>query len=90
MSDDFMFDRYTRIKKKSQFRIFIIGIILICCLNLYLVISGVTKTYNWTIEKLTTTNEGLIIQIIELVAFLSGVIFFIEMVVLIILYLKSP
>jgi len=84
-----MADKYRENKKKTLFRTFLLIIIDFTCLNIYLVISGITHNFNWTVERLTTTTEGLIIQFIQLIAILGSILLFLHIVILIGLYLKG-
>ncbi|MFX1233088.1 MAG: hypothetical protein ACFFBY_00905 [Promethearchaeota archaeon] len=61
-------------KESVRFRIFIFIIIEFLCLIYYYVISGITGNYSWTIIELTTTIEGFLIQIINLIAIIIGLI----------------
>lgn len=61
-------------KESVRFRIFVFIIIEFLCLIYYYVISGVAGNYSWTIIELTTTIEGFLIQIINLIAIIIGLI----------------
>jgi hypothetical protein len=78
-----------QIKKKTVFRIFLIAIIVFTCLNIYVVLSGVTHDFNWNEERLTATIEGFIVQIVVLIALLGVIALFIHILIIIVLYLKG-
>lgn len=61
-------------KESVRFRIFILIIIEFLCLIFYFVISGIARTFSWTIIELTTTIEGVFIQIINLIAIIIGIV----------------
>ena len=76
-------------KKRVRFRLFILAIIEITCANIYLVLSGSTGSFDWTIERLTTTVEGFVIQVIQLIAFFAGIIIAIYVIMYLLLIAKG-
>ncbi|TFF84527.1 MAG: hypothetical protein EU552_00430 [Promethearchaeota archaeon] len=90
MATDFAFENYNKKKKNALFRIFIFSLIEITFINIYFIISAITGVFDWTVELLTTTGEGFIIQIIRLVATVIGIYIFIEIMVYVALILNAP
>ncbi|NHJ22220.1 MAG: hypothetical protein EAX91_14840 [Candidatus Lokiarchaeota archaeon] len=63
-------------KKTNLFLLAIIAVIQISLYNLYFIISAITGDFNWTIERLTTTPVGFLVQIIDLILTINGVLLF--------------
>lgn len=63
-------------KKTNLFLLAIFAVIQISCYNLYFIISAITGDFNWTIERLTTTTVGILIQIIDLILTVNGLLLF--------------
>ncbi|MFX1496019.1 MAG: hypothetical protein ACFFBH_00695 [Promethearchaeota archaeon] len=61
-------------RESVRFRIFILVIIEFLCLIYYFVISGIARNFSWSTIELTTTIEGLLIQIVNLIAIVIGII----------------
>ena len=76
-------------QKETIFKIFIFGIIEFICINFYLIISGVAGHLLWSVEQLTTTPEGMAIQILNLIILVDGIVLFVYLVVFVILFLTS-
>jgi len=76
-------------EKDSLFKIFIFSVIQLFCFNIHTIISALTGDFNWTVERLTSSFEGNIIQIIELILMINGIIIFLYVVVFLILLLKD-
>jgi len=72
-------------KKQNLFKIFLYGMIEVICFNLYIIISGSEGNFNWTVERLTSTPAGMVIQAIFLIATIIGFIFVIQLIVYILL-----
>ena len=72
-------------KKQSLFKIFIYGMIEVICFNLYFIISGLEGSFNWTIERLTSTAAGMVIQTIFLVASIIGFVLVIQIIIYLLL-----
>ena len=90
MSTEFSIDKHREKMKKASFKIFFFGVIEVILLNIYIIISSLTRYYNWTIERLTTTSEGIVIQLIGLIAIVSGIYIFIQVMAYIALFLTIP
>lgn len=76
-------------QKDALFKLFIFGIIEFICVNLYLTISGLAGHLLWSVEQLTTTPEGLVVQILNLVILVDGIILFVYLLIFFILFLTS-
>ncbi len=76
-------------QKDTLFKIFIIGEIQLLCFILRLVISAISGVFNWTVEQLTSSLAGLFVQILDLVLAINGIIFFIYLIMLLILFIKN-
>lgn len=76
-------------EKDTLFKLFIFSVIQICCINIHLIISTRTGDFNWTVERLTSSLEGMVIQIIDLVALVNGIIIFLYIVIFLILLVKG-
>lgn len=76
-------------EKDTLFKLFIFSVIQICCINIHLIISTLTGDFNWTVERLTSSLEGMVIQIIDLVAMINGIIIFLYIVIFLILLVKG-
>ena len=63
-------------KKTNLFLLAIFAVIQISLYNLYFIISAITGDFNWTIERLTTTTVGFLIQIIDLILTINGLLVF--------------
>lgn len=76
-------------QKNSLFKLFIFGIIQVFCIFYYVIVSGYAGTFKWTVQELTTNTYGTIVQILNLIIFVNGIIIFIYIVIFIIWTLKS-
>lgn len=89
MTAAYHFEKFKTNRKKVLFKLFIFGVIEFMCLNLHYIISGVTGSLVWTVERLTTTIEGFFIQIINLISIITGFLIAIYIILLIILLAKG-
>ena len=76
-------------EKDTLFKLFIFSVIQLCCINIHLIISTLTGDFNWTVERLTSSLAGMVIQIIDLVSLVNGIIIFLYIVILLILLVKD-
>jgi len=90
MSTEFSIDKHREKMKKALFKIFLFSIIEFILLNIYIIISVLTRDYNWTIERLTTTSEGIVVQLIGLIAIVSGIYIIIQFMAYIAMALNTP
>jgi hypothetical protein len=76
-------------QKNNLFLLFIFAVIQISCYNLYFIISALTGDFVWTVERLTSTLEGFIIQIIDLILAVNGLLIFLFIVIFLLLFRKK-
>ena len=76
-------------QKDTLFKLFLFSMIHFLLITLYLVISGISGDFDWTIERLTSSLTGVFIQILNLAILINGILIFIYIVILIILTLKN-
>jgi hypothetical protein len=76
-------------EKDALFKIFIFSVIQIFCLNIHFIISALSGDFNWTVERLTSSFEGMVIQIIDLVLLINGIIIFLYILIFLILLVTS-
>ena len=73
----------------TLFKIFIFSIIQMICMNIHFIISALSGDFNWTIERLMSSFAGSVIQIIDLVSLVNGIIIFLYIFILLILFIKN-
>ena len=76
-------------QKDALFKIVIFAVIQILCYNLFIFISAVSGHFTWTLEQLTASLAGTVIQILNIIFIVNGVVIFLYIVVFLILLLKS-
>jgi len=76
-------------EKDSLFKIFIFSVIHIFFLSIHIIISALSGDFNWTVERMTSSFEGLVIQIIGLILMVNGIIIFLYVLIFLILLVKS-
>ena len=76
-------------EKDTLFKIFIFSVIQIFFMNIHFIISALSGDFNWTVERMTSSFEGLVIQIIGLFIMVNGIIIFVYVLILLILLVKS-
>ena len=76
-------------QKDALFKIVIFAVIQILCYNLFLIISAVSGHFTWTLKQLTTSLAGTVIQILNIIFIVNGVIIFLYVLVFLLLLLKS-
>lgn len=89
MTAAYYFERFKTNKKKVLFKLFIFAVIEFMCVNLHYIISGVTRTFEWTEERLTTTVGGFFIQVINLISIITGILIAIYIIILLALLAKG-
>ena len=72
-------------RKDALFKLFIFSTIQIFCIYIYIIISALSGDYIWTIERLRSSFGGIVIQFINLILLINGVIIFLYIVVFLIL-----
>ena len=76
-------------EKDTLFKLFIFSAIQIFCYIIYIIISAISGDFNWTIERLTSSFEGMVISILKLILLINGVIIFLYIVIFLIFLLKD-
>lgn len=76
-------------EKDTLFKIFIFSVIQIFGINIHLIISALSGDFNWTIERLTSSFEGMVIQIVDLIIAINGIIIFLYVLIFLILLVKG-
>ena len=76
-------------KKDTLFKIFIFSLIQIIFINIHLIISAFSGDFNWTIERLTSSFAGMVIQILDLLILINGIIIFLYIVIFLVLLVKE-
>ncbi|MFX1449104.1 MAG: hypothetical protein ACFFCG_13410 [Promethearchaeota archaeon] len=72
-------------KKDTLFKVFIFGMIEVICFIVFLIISGLAGHLLWSIEQLTSTPDGIIIQIVNLIMVVDGIVMFVYLIIFIIM-----
>ncbi len=75
-------------QKNSLFKLVIFSLIQVFCLFYYVIISRSAGTFEWTEYELTTNTFGVIVQILNLIMLVNGIIIFLYIVVFLIWVLK--
>ncbi len=76
-------------QKDTLFTLFIFCMIEVICLIVYITISGLAGHLDWTVEQLTTTPEGMVIQILNLIILVDGIMIFLYIAIFFIMFLTS-
>ena len=61
-------------QKDPLYKIFFFTVIQLLLLTFHLIISAISGDFVWTVERLTSSLAGSIIQILELVILIDGII----------------
>ena len=76
-------------EKDTLFKIFIFSVVELFCISIYIIISALSGDFNWTIERLTSSFGGTVIQILQLVLMINGIIIFVYILIFLILLIKD-
>ncbi len=76
-------------EKDALFKLFIFSVIQIFCINIYIIVSALSGDFNWTVERMTSSLEGMVIQIINLITLINGIIIFLYILIFLILLVKD-
>ena len=76
-------------EKDTLFQLFIFSVIQIFCINIYIIISALSGDFNWTVERMTSSLGGMVIQIINLITLINGIIILLYILIFLILILKD-
>jgi len=71
-------------QKDLLFKVFLFGIIEAICFFVYITISGLSGNFNWTVEQLTSTPVGMILQIVNLIIVVDGIVMFLYLLAFVI------
>ena len=73
----------------TLFKLFLFTVVELFCISVYIIISALSGDFNWTVERLTSSFGGMVIQILQLVVLINGVIIFMYIVIFLILHVKN-
>ena len=76
-------------EKDTLFKLFLFSAVEFFCISIYIIISALSGDFIWTIERLTSSFAGTVIQILDLILLINGVIIFLYILVFLILLVKS-
>ncbi|MBA7511443.1 hypothetical protein ES705_03437 [subsurface metagenome] len=76
-------------EKDALFKLFIFSVIQIFCINIYIIVSALSGDFNWTVERMTSSLEGMVIQIINLITLINGIIIFLYILIFLILLVRD-
>ena len=76
-------------QKDTLFKLFLFGMIEVICSTFYVTISALAGHFYWTVEQLTTTPMGMIIQILNLIILVDGIIIFLYLLIVVIMLIKG-
>jgi len=73
----------------TLFKLFLFTVVELFCISIYIIISALSGDFNWTVERLTSSFGGMVIQILQLIILINGVIIFMYIVIFLILLVKK-
>ena len=73
----------------TLFKLFLFTVVELFCISIYIIISALSGDFNWTVERLTSSFGGMVIQILQLIVLINGVIIFMYVVIFLILLVKN-
>ncbi len=76
-------------QKDTLFKVFLFGIIEFICFTGFIMISGLAGHFSWTVEQLTSTPMGMIIQILNLIIVVDGIVMFVYFLAFIIMFIAG-
>lgn len=76
-------------EKDTLFKLFLFSAVELFCISIYIIISVLSGDFNWTVERLTSSLGGTVIQILDLILLINGVIIFLYILIFLILLVKS-
>ena len=74
-------------QKDTLFKVFLFSIIEFICFVAFITISGLAGHINWTVEQLTSTPMGMVVQILNLVIVVDGIIIFLYFLAFIVMFI---
>jgi hypothetical protein len=81
--------KFNENEKDTLFKILIFSVIQIFCIYFHFIISLHSGDFNWTIERLMSSFAGSVIQIIDLITMINGIIIFLYIVIFLIILVKD-
>ena len=76
-------------QKDALFKVFLFGIIEVICFFIYITISGLAGNFTWTVEQLTSSPAGMIIQIVNLIIVVDGIVLFLYLLAFVIMFITG-
>ena len=76
-------------QKDTLFKVFLFGIIEFICFVVFITISGLAGQFSWTVEQLTSTPMGMVIQIVNLIIVVDGIVMFLYFLAFIIMFIAG-
>ncbi len=76
-------------QKDALFKVFLFGIIEVICFFVYITISGLAGNFTWTVEQLTSSPTGMILQIVNLIIVVDGIIMFLYLLAFVIMFITG-
>lgn len=76
-------------EKDTLFKLFLFTVVELFCISIYIIISALSGDFNWTVERLTSSFGGMVIQFLQLIILINGVIIFMYIVIFLILLVKN-
>ena len=73
----------------TLFKLFLFTVVELFCISIYIIISALSGDFNWTVERLTSSFGGMVIQFLQLIILINGVIIFMYIVIFLILLVKN-
>ncbi len=76
-------------EKDTLFKLFLFTVTELFCISIYIIISALSGDFNWTVERLTSSFGGAVIQLLQLIILINGVIIFMYVAIFLILLVKN-
>jgi len=73
----------------TLFKLFLFTVVELFCISIYIIISALSGDFNWTVERLTSSFGGMVIQFLQLIILINGVIIFMYIAIFLILLVKN-
>ncbi|MBY9015100.1 MAG: hypothetical protein KGD68_05340 [Candidatus Lokiarchaeota archaeon] len=71
----------------TLFKVFLFGMIEVICCSVFVTLSGIAGHLYWTLEQLTTTPIGMVIQILNLIILVDGIVLFLYLFAFVIMFM---
>ncbi len=76
-------------QKDTIFKLFLFSMIEVICSTFYATISGLAGHFYWSVKQLTTSPMGMVIQILNVIILVDGIIIFLYLLIFVILLIKD-